>query len=138
MSETWSLHSQLDNDTVGIGDLPLSRLLLSKDATYPWLILAPRRAGAIEIIDLDHDDRARLMTEIARASEVLRGITGCDKLNVAALGNQVPQLHVHVIARRESDAAWPNPVWGAAPAREYDAADFESFIEAIRRGIGLG
>lgn len=138
MSETWSLHPQLDNDTVGIGDLPLSRLLLSKDATYPWLILAPRRAGAVEIIDLDHDDRARLMTEIARASEVLKGITGCGKLNVAALGNQVPQLHVHVIARRESDAAWPNPVWGAAPAREYDAAELESFIEAIRRGIGLG
>ena len=138
MSETWSLHPQLDNDTVGIGDLPLSRLLLSKDATYPWLILAPRRAGAIEIIDLDHDDRARLMTEIARASEVLKGITGCGKLNVAALGNQVPQLHVHVIARRESDAAWPDPVWGTAPAREYDAAELESFIEAIRRGIGLG
>lgn len=138
MSETWSLHPQLDNDTVGIGDLALSRLLLSKDATYPWLILAPRRAGAVEIIDLDHDDRARLMTEIARASEVLRGITGCGKLNVAALGNQVPQLHVHVIARRESDAAWPNPVWGAAPAREYDAAELETFIEAIRRGIGLG
>ncbi|HRO01484.1 MAG TPA: HIT domain-containing protein [Nitrobacter sp.] len=138
MSETWSLHPQLDNDTVGIGDLPLSRLLLSKDATYPWLILAPRRTGAVEIIDLDHDDRARLMTEIARASEVLKGITGCGKLNVAALGNQVPQLHVHVIARRESDAAWPNPVWGTAPAREYDAAELESFIEAIRRGIGLG
>lgn len=138
MSETWSLHPQLDNDTVGIGDLPLSRLLLSKDATYPWLILAPRRAGAVEIIDLDHDDRARLMTEIARASEVLKGITGCGKLNVAALGNQVPQLHVHVIARRESDAAWPNPIWGAAPAREYDAAELESFIEAVRRGIGLG
>lgn len=138
MSETWSLHPQLDNDTVGIGDLPLSRLLLSKDATYPWLILAPRRAGAVEIIDLDHDDRARLMTEIARASEVLKDITGCGKLNVAALGNQVPQLHVHVIARRESDAAWPNPIWGAAPAREYDAAELESFIEAVRRGIGLG
>ncbi|WP_416193617.1 HIT domain-containing protein [Nitrobacter sp. TKz-YC01] len=138
MSETWSLHPQLDNDTVGIGDLPLSRLLLSKDATYPWLILAPRRTGAVEIIDLDHDDRARLMTEVARASEVLKGITGCGKLNVAALGNQVPQLHVHVIARRESDAAWPNPVWGTAPAREYDAAELESFIEAIRRGIGLG
>ncbi|ABA03637.1 Histidine triad (HIT) protein [Nitrobacter winogradskyi Nb-255] len=138
MSETWSLHPQLDNDTVGIGDLSLSRLALSKDATYPWLILAPRRAGAIEIIDLDHDDRSRLMTEIARASEVLKGITGCDKLNVAALGNQVPQLHVHVIARRKSDAAWPNPVWGAAPAREYDAAELEKIIEAIRRGIGLG
>lgn len=138
MPETWSLHPQLDNDTVGIGDLALSRLLLSKDATYPWLILAPRRAGAVEIIDLDHDDRARLMTEIARASEVLRGITGCGKLNVAALGNQVPQLHVHVIARRESDAAWPNPVWGATAAREYDAAELETFIEAIRRGIGLG
>lgn len=78
------------------------------------------------------------MTEIAHASEVLKAITGCDKLNVAALGNQVPQLHVHIIARRRSDAAWPNPVWGAAPARDYDAAALETFIAAIRREMGLG
>jgi diadenosine tetraphosphate (Ap4A) HIT family hydrolase len=135
MSEAWSLHPQLEEDTVSISDLPLSRLLLSKDASYPWLILVPRRAGAIEIIDLDPDDRAHLMTEIGQTSEVLKDITGCDKLNVAALGNQVPQLHVHVIARRKGDAAWPRPVWGTVPAREYDAAGLEAFIDAIRRRI---
>lgn len=138
MSEAWSLHPQLDNDTVGIGDLPLSRLLLSKDASYPWLILVPRRAGAIEIIDLDCDDRAHLMTEIGQASEALKDITGCDKLNVAALGNQVPQLHVHIIARRKGDVAWPRPIWGAAPALAYDEAELEAFLSAIRRRTGFG
>ncbi|WP_439923413.1 HIT domain-containing protein [Nitrobacter sp. JJSN] len=138
MPATWSLHPQLDADTVCIGDLPLSRLLLSKDANYPWLILVPRRANAVEIIDLDRDDRAGLMTEIGQVSETLKGTTDCDKLNVAALGNQVPQLHVHVIARRKGDAAWPRPVWGAVPARDYDAAELEAFVDAIRRETGLG
>jgi diadenosine tetraphosphate (Ap4A) HIT family hydrolase len=138
MSEAWSLHPQLDNDAVGIGDLSLSRLLLSKDANYPWLILVPRRAGAVEIIDLDSDDRSSLMTEIGQVCEALKDITGCDKLNVAALGNQVPQLHVHIIARRNGDAAWPRPIWGAAPALEYDAAELEAFMGAIRRRTGFG
>jgi diadenosine tetraphosphate (Ap4A) HIT family hydrolase len=138
MSEAWSLHPQLEEDTVSISELPLSRLLLSKDASYPWLILVPRRAGAIEIIDLDRDDRAHLMTEIGQASEALKDITGCDKLNVAALGNQVPQLHVHIIARRKGDFAWPRPVWGVAPALAYNAAELEVLLGAIRRRTGLG
>jgi diadenosine tetraphosphate (Ap4A) HIT family hydrolase len=108
---------------------------MMKDANYPWLVLVPRQADAVEIIDLDRDGRAVLMTEIGQVSEALKDITGCDKLNVAALGNQVPQLHVHIIARRKSDAAWPRPVWGAAPARDYDTTDLEAFIEAIRRRI---
>jgi diadenosine tetraphosphate (Ap4A) HIT family hydrolase len=138
MPATWSLHPQLETDTVAIGDLQLSRLLLSKDANYPWLILVPRQPDAVEIIDLDPDARARLMTEIGQVSEALKAITGCDKLNVAALGNQVPQLHIHVIARRKSDAAWPRPVWGAVSALEYDAAELEAFINAIRRRMELG
>ena len=100
-----------------IGDLPLCRVLLIKDANYPWLLLVPRRHDVVEIIDLDEVEQAQLMTEIADAARALKAITGCDKLNVAALGNVVPQLHVHVIARSRSDAAWPKPVWGAAPAR---------------------
>ena len=75
------------------------------------------------------------MTEIGQVSEALRDITGCDKLNVAALGNQVPQLHVHIIARRKSDAAWPHPVWGAVPALEHDGSEVQAFIGAIRRKI---
>ncbi len=126
MPAVWSLHPQLDKDTIAIGDLPLSRLLLSKDANYPWLILVPRQTDAVEIIDLDHADRARLMTEIGQVSEALKDVTGCDKLNVAALGNQVPQLHIHIIARRKTDAAWPRPVWGAVPALEHDAAEAQA------------
>jgi diadenosine tetraphosphate (Ap4A) HIT family hydrolase len=137
MPAVWSLHPQLDKDTVAIDDMPLSRLLLSKDANYPWLILVPRQADAVEIIDLAPADRERLMTEISQVSEALRDITGCDKLNVAALGNQVPQLHIHIIARRTSDAAWPRPVWGVVPAVERDADEIQAFISAIRRKIWL-
>ena len=119
MSAAWSLHPQLTQDTIDIGDLPLCRVLVIKDANYPWLLLVPRREGAVEIIDLDEVAQAQLMTEIARVSRALKDITKCDKLNVAALGNMVPQLHVHIIARRSSDAAWPRPVWGVVPTKRY-------------------
>jgi diadenosine tetraphosphate (Ap4A) HIT family hydrolase len=139
MSESsWSLHPQLAKDTIDIGDLPLSRVLVIKDANYPWLLLVPRREGAVEIIDLDEVAQAQLMTEIARVSRAVKDITKCDKLNVAALGNMVPQLHVHVIARRTSDVAWPRPVWGAAPPLAHDAEEVQNFISAIRRKIWLG
>ncbi|MGJ4880875.1 HIT family protein [Bradyrhizobium sp. SZCCHNS3052] len=134
----WSLHPQLAKDTIDIGDLPLSRVLVIKDANYPWLLLVPRREDAVEIIDLDEVAQAQLMTEITRASRALKEITKCDKLNVAALGNMVPQLHVHIIARRTSDVAWPRPVWGAAPPVPHDAQEVQQFISAIRRKIWLG
>ena len=114
-TSAWSLHSQLKKDTIDIGDLPLCRVLVIKDAHYPWLLLVPRREGAVEIIDLDEVEQAQLMTEVSRVARALKEITKCDKLNIAALGNLVPQLHVHVIARRTSDAAWPRPVWGVMP-----------------------
>src|SRR5712691_8996548 len=104
----WSLHAQLTQDTIDIGDLPLCRVLVIKDANYPWLLLVPRRKDAVEIIDLAEVEQAQLMTEVARVARALKDITKCDKLNIAALGNVVPQLHVHVIARRKNDAAWPH------------------------------
>ena len=134
----WSLHPQLAKDTIDIGDLPLSRVLVIKDANYPWLLLVPRREGAVEIIDLDEVAQAQLMTEITRVSRALKEITKCDKLNVAALGNVVPQLHVHIIARRTSDVAWPRPVWGVAPPVPHDPQEVQPFISAIRRKIWLG
>ena len=133
----WSLHPQLARDTINIGDLPLSRVLVINDATYPWLLLVPRRAGVGEIIDLDEVAQAQLTTEIARVARALKAVTDCDKLNIAALGNVVPQLHVHVIARRQGDAAWPRPVWGVVPAVPYDKAEFEPFVGALRRKIWL-
>jgi diadenosine tetraphosphate (Ap4A) HIT family hydrolase len=133
----WSLHPQLAADTVGIGDLPLSRLLASKDAHYPWLILVPRRGDISEIIDLDDADQTQLLVEIRLVSHALKDVTRCDKLNVAALGNIVSQLHVHVVARRKADAAWPAPVWGHAAPRAYEPGQLDSLIGAVRRKIAL-
>jgi diadenosine tetraphosphate (Ap4A) HIT family hydrolase len=121
-----------------IGDLPLSRVLISNDANYPWLLLVPRRLGISEITDLAETEQAQLMAEIARVARALKGVTACDKLNIATLGNVVPQLHVHVIARRHGDAAWPRPVWGAVEAIAYDKAVLETFIGAIRSKTDIG
>ncbi|MFN5452719.1 HIT domain-containing protein [Bradyrhizobium sp.] len=134
----WSLHPQLAKDTIDIGDLPLSRVLVIKDANYPWLLLVPRREGAVEIIDLDEVAQAQLMTEITRVSRAVKEITKCDKLNVAALGNMVPQLHIHIVARRTGDVAWPRPVWCVAPPLPHDAQEVQQFISAVRRKIWLG
>jgi diadenosine tetraphosphate (Ap4A) HIT family hydrolase len=134
----WTLSAQLKTDTIDIGDLPLSRVLIIKDAHYPWLLLVPRRPDIIEIIDLSEVEQAQLMTEICRVARALKDITKCDKLNIAALGNLVPQLHVHVIARRAGDAAWPRPVWGVMPALPHDAEEVQNFISALRRKIWLG
>lgn len=137
MPSAWSLHPQLEKDTVNIGDLPLSRVLVINDANYPWLLLVPRRADVIEIVDLDEVAQAQLMTEINRVARALQDVTKPDKLNVAALGNVVPQLHVHIIARRRSDAAWPRPVWGVVPPLAHDPQEVEAFINALRRKIWL-
>ena len=134
---TWTLHPQLQKDTVDIGDLPLSRVLIIKDAHYPWLLLVPRREDITEIIDLDEVAQSQLMTEIARVGRALKEVTKCDKLNVAALGNVVPQLHVHIIARRTTDAAWPRPVWGVMPPLAHDPEELQLFISALRRKIWL-
>jgi diadenosine tetraphosphate (Ap4A) HIT family hydrolase len=135
---TWSLHPRLAEDTIGIGDLPLARALLMNDANYPWLVLVPRRPGAVEIIDLDEEQQVQLMSEIALLARVLKDVIGCHKLNIAAIGNVVPQLHVHVVARSHDDAAWPRPVWGAVPARPYLPAERDRLIAAIRREVAFG
>jgi len=134
-SEGWSLHPQLVRDTIPLGDMALSHVLVSKDANYPWLLLVPRRPDIVEIIDLCEAEQALLMVEIGRVSHALKAVTECDKLNVAALGNAVPQLHIHLIARHKTDAAWPKPVWGQVPERDYDAAALEQFMTAMREKI---
>ncbi len=121
MSRQFHLDPRLEADTVFVAALELCDVRLMNDAGYPWLVLVPRLADAIEIVDLDEAARHKLIDEVARAGEALRTTVGAEKLNVAALGNQVPQLHVHVIARFRNDEAWPGPVWGAAPRRAYDA-----------------
>jgi diadenosine tetraphosphate (Ap4A) HIT family hydrolase len=133
----WSLHSQLKDATIDIGDLPLCRVLVIDDAHYPWLLLVPRRPNIVEIIDLGEVEQAQLMTEISGVARALKDVTECEKLNIAALGNVVPQLHVHVIGRRSSDVAWPRPVWGATPPLAHDPEELKHFIRALRRKIWL-
>lgn len=115
----FKLHTRLAEDTLAVGDFPLCRLLLMNDANYPWFILVPRRTGAREIFQLDRHDQQQLLWESSQLSQVLSKVFQADKLNIAALGNMVPQLHIHHIVRYENDRAWPKPVWGLFPATPY-------------------
>ena len=118
MAKDFELDFRLDADCLYLVDWPLCRVLRMNDRAYPWLILVPRRTGIREIIDLESTDQQALLAEVARASRALRKALKPEKLNVAALGNVVPQLHVHVVARFVEDAAWPRPIWGVqSPAR---------------------
>lgn len=128
------LHPRLREDTVEIGPLRLCRLLLMKDANYPWFVLVPDRAGITEIHQLAADDQVQLVRESSLLSEALTAAFRPDKLNIAALGNLVPQLHLHHVVRYRSDPAWPAPVWGRAPAVAYGEAKLQ---EMIRFGEGV-
>jgi len=101
--------------TLPLADWPLSRVFVYNDSRYHWGLLVPRRSGAIEMCDLSTDDQAQMMAEIVKLSGLIRTLPGVEKLNVGALGNMVPQLHVHVIGRHKGDPAWPGPVWGHSP-----------------------
>ena len=119
MQAAFALDPRLDADTIPIGDLALSSVLLLNDARFPWFVLVPRRAGASEITDLAEDDSAALMREIRLAVGVMLDLSKPDKVNVGALGNVVSQLHVHVVGRFRSDPAWPGPVWGFGSRTPY-------------------
>lgn len=125
---TWHLHPQLADDTHPVANLGLCELRLMDDANYPWLVLIPRVPNAVELLDLEAKQRHMLTDEIDSAERMLRDLFRPDKLNVAALGNLVLQLHVHVIARFHSDPAWPAPVWGRVAARRYTP---EALVERV-------
>jgi len=131
----WTLHPRLAADTIALGDFELCRVLLMNDARFPWCILVPRLPDLRDFHDVTRGERMRLYDEIERASRALAQIASADKMNVAALGNMVPQLHVHVIARTTTDAAWPGPVWNAGPAKPY--ADARPLAAAIRQALSL-
>ncbi len=117
----FELDARLQRDTVLVGRFPLSLLLLNKDANYPWCILVPARVAIQEIYELGARDRQQLLDESSRLAIALTELFSPDKLNIAALGNVVPQLHLHHIVRYRSDPAWPAPVWGAVPSLDYPA-----------------
>jgi diadenosine tetraphosphate (Ap4A) HIT family hydrolase len=120
MSETFKLHPQLATDCIRVGYLPLSMLLLLNDARYPWFVLVPRRAGVSEIFELAEQDQRQLWEESAQLSRFMKRAFHADKLNIGALGNLVPQLHLHHIARYRTDPAWPGPVWGHSEPQPYE------------------
>ena len=115
----FSLAPELQRDCIELADWPLCKVLLMNDSQYPWFILVPRVAGVKEIIDLSEELQITLLQESGKLSKLLQQVFNPDKLNVAALGNMAPQLHVHHIARFTTDAAWPTPIWGKLPAVPY-------------------
>lgn len=131
----FTLHERLAADTVEITDWPLCRVLLMNDCTYPWMVLVPRRRTISEIHELDRDDRTILMDEIADASKRLHNLTKADKINVAALGNVVPQLHVHIIARFTTDPAWARPIWGVQPPKPYDTSALRAAVQRMKEAF---
>lgn len=125
------LDQKLEADTLAVADIGLCAVRLMNDARYPWLILVPKRADLREIHELTPLDQTILTFEISQMSKLLQQSTGALKMNVAALGNQVAQLHVHVIARFEDDPAWPNPVWGSGDPLTYEAEKAQRLIESL-------
>ncbi|KPY58319.1 Histidine triad protein [Pseudomonas amygdali pv. sesami] len=126
------LDSRLQQDTLPIGDFPLCRLLLSNDSHYPWFILVPRRADITEVFQLSAADQLQLWQETSVLAKVLKELFDADKINIAALGNVVSQLHMHVIVRNRDDAAWPAPVWGKHAAVAYTDEQFSAICRQLR------
>lgn len=135
MSDTFTLAQRLEDDSIGLMDLPLSSVRLANDRRFPWVILIPRRAGIRELHALDAPDRAQLMEEIATVSRALENELGALKMNVAALGNQEPQLHVHIIARFEQDVAWPGPIWCEGAPERYEPAAASAIATRVSQAI---
>ncbi len=126
------LHEMLEKDTAFVVDWPLSAVRLMNDARYPWLVLVPQVDGARDVHNLSAVDQAQMMAEMSKASELIEHLYDTNKTNVAALGNMVPQLHVHVIGRFTGDDAWPGPVWGVHPPMPYAADDLAATLDKLR------
>lgn len=133
--DSFDLHPRLAADTIRVVDWALSRVLLMKDRRFAWLILVPRRPAITELHDLTHAEGLVLMDELKRASAGLKTLTGAAKINVGALGNLVPQLHWHVVARTPSDPAWPGPVWGQGEAQAYEPGAAEALAARLARAL---
>jgi len=127
----FELDCRLQNDTILLGDFPLCRLLLMNDSTYPWFILVPRRDSSREIHHLADEDQQQLWQESSHLAGWMEAAFDFDKLNVAALGNVVSQLHLHHVGRRVDDPTWPGPVWGQRPPEPYEAVEIENIKQQV-------
>ena len=126
------LHEQLERDCIVLGQLDLCAVLLMPDANYPWLILVPQRENISEIYQLNDVDQQQLMRESSQVSRLLVELFDADKINVAALGNMVPQLHIHHVARYKTDAAWPAPIWGAVAVKKYSDKELDEICKILQ------
>ena len=130
-------HPTLRADTVHLGSLPLCEVLLMNDTRFPWIILVPKIPNLRDFHELPHANRDDLFQEIEKVSTVIQKLWSVDKMNIAALGNQVPQLHIHVIGRRTTDEAWPNPVWGIGSPCPYDSTSLSEVIKSLHQELVL-
>lgn len=135
VTSDFALDSRLAADSVLIADGPLSQIRLMNDERFPWIVLVPRAPGASEWIDLDGGQQRLLLAEINQISQLLKHTPGVTKLNIGALGNIVPQLHLHLVGRHDGDPAWPGPVWGSGPARRFDADTLGAHVEQWRQRL---
>lgn len=138
MAESFTLHDRLATDSTPVAELTLCSLRLMDDARFPWAILVPRRAEIREIHDLTQADQRQILAETTKLSAAMAREWAADKMNVAALGNMVPQLHVHVIARFAGDAAWPGPVWGVGVAEAYAEPALAETLERLNAALRAG
>ena len=129
------LDPRIERDSAPLMWLGLCELRLMDDSRWPWLMLVPQRPGAVEIHDLTPLDQAMLSFETSMVAQALKRVTACGKINIGALGNVVPQLHVHVVARNEGDPGWPGPVWGFGPRAPYRREDLHKFVATIRSAL---
>ena len=137
MTTSFKIHSKLQDDCVYLGRMKLCEVLLMNDNRFPWVILVPRIPGLRDFHELPEDSRPDLFNEIEVVSQTLKKQYKADKINVAALGNQVPQLHVHIIARRQSDEAWPGPVWGSGTIQPYSRDALAEIVQILKHDLAL-
>lgn len=131
----WKLDARLGANSLEIGNLPLCNVRLINDKRWPWLILMPRRPDAIEVHDFDDADIVQAATETSLIAKILKQFTGCRKINTAAIGNIVEQLHIHVIARDEGDENWPGPIWGYGERVQYDEAERDRIVAELENAL---
>jgi diadenosine tetraphosphate (Ap4A) HIT family hydrolase len=137
MTKEISLDPRLAMDSIAIGKFALCEVRLQDDARFPWLVLVPQREGLIELFDLSEAERATAIEEVSQCGAALRAVTQCFKINVGALGNIVRQLHIHIVARNESDVAWPGPVWGASARVPYGETEKAELIARLRSALAM-
>lgn len=132
----YELHPQLKQDTIRIGEFELCEVLLMNDMRYPWLILVPKRENKAEIYQLTEQEQQRLSIESSFVSKAMSVLFSTDKMNIAALGNMVEQLHIHHIARFKTDATWPKPVWGIGQAEPYSEMAKNAMLSQLIQALG--